>query len=257
MATIHPTAVIAPGAELDSTVEVGPYCVIGPHVKIGAGTRLIAHACVDGHTAMGRDCTVFPFTNIGGQTQDLKFAGGCPRVEIGDHCTFRECVTVNAATFDGGVTQVGSNCHIMAYAHVAHDCLVGNGVIIANAVALAGHVTIHDEASIGGLSGVHQFVRLGRLSFIGGCAKAVQDLPPFMLADGNPLTVHGLNVVGMERRGITKEAIALLKKAYRILYRENLTVKQAVEKITAELELIPEIELLTDFVSQSERGITR
>ncbi len=254
---IHPTAVIAPGAELGDGVEIGPYCVIGGHVQVGAGTKLLSHVVVAGHTKMGTGCTLFPFASLGQQTQDLKFRGGAPRVEIGDRTTLREYVTVNAATNDGDVTRVGSGCHIMAYAHVAHDCLVGNEVIMANAATLAGHVVLEDQVIIGGLCGVHQFVRIGRLTITGGCSKVTQDIPPFMTADGNPLSVHGLNTIGMQRRGVSETAVAALKKAYKILYRENLTAKAALAKIEAGVEQWPEVAHLVAFVRASERGITR
>ena len=216
MSKIHPTAIVDPAAELGEGVEIGPYCVIGPHVTLGAGTRLMSHVVVDGWTTIGTHCTIFPFASIGQQTQDLKFKGGNSRVEIGDKTTIREYVTVNAATNDGDVTTVGSGCHIMAYAHIAHDCHVGNGVIMGNCATLAGHIMIEDEASISGLCGVHQFVRIGRMSYIGGCSKLTQDLPPFMMADGNPLEVPTINSVGLKRRGVPEVVEGLIKKAHRI-----------------------------------------
>jgi UDP-N-acetylglucosamine acyltransferase len=255
--TVHSTAIVQSGADLDPSVEVGPYCIVGPHVKIGGGTRLMSHVVVDGWTTLGKNCTVFPFASIGGQTQDLKFKGGAPRVEIGDRTTIREYVTVNAATADGDATRIGSDCLIMTCAHVAHDCVVGNGVIIANSVAPAGHVVIEDQAIIGGLCGVHQFVRIGRLSIVGGCSKVTQDVPPFMMADGHPLKVRGINSVGLKRRGIDESVQGLLKKAYRILYREKLSTTRALERIEAEIEQVAEIRQLVSFVKASERGITR
>jgi UDP-N-acetylglucosamine acyltransferase len=194
---------------------------------------------------------------VGGQTQDLKYKGGKPGAVIGDDTTLREYVTVNAATFDGDNTIVGSKCHIMAYSHVAHDCIVGNEVIMANAATLAGHVIVEDQAIIGGLVGVHQFVRVGRLSITGGCAKIVQDVPPFMTADGNPLAVRGINKIGLERHGLSPEAVRNLKEAYRILYRRNLGVQDAVKEIQDALVMSPELKHLADFVLASERGITR
>ena len=255
--SIHPTAVVAPGAQLGAEVEIGPYSIIGEHVRLGAGTKIHPHVVLTGHTTVGAGCTIFPFASIGQQTQDLKFRGGTPRVEIGDRTTLREYVTVNAATNDGDVTRVGNDCHIMAYAHVAHDCVVGHEVIIANCGTLAGHVTLEDQVIIGGLCGVHQFVRIGRLAITGGCSKATQDIPPFMTADGNPMSVHGLNTIGMQRHGINEQAQAALKKAYRILYRENLTAKLALAKIEADVEQLPEVAHLVAFVRASERGITR
>ena len=257
MPVIHPTAVIAPGAVIAEGAQIGPYCVIGPRAHIGAGTNLMAHVVVDGVTRIGESCTVFPFASLGAQTQDLKFKGGSPRVEIGNHTTIREYVTVNAATDDGHVTRVGDHCHIMAYAHIAHDCVVGNRVIMANAATLAGYVTIEDQVVIGGLCGIHQFVKLGRLCITGGCTKVTQDIPPFMMADGNPLKVHTINAVGLKRAGVSDATQALLKQAFKILYRQNLTAAKALEQIGAELEPAPEIQHLVEFVRASERGIAR
>jgi UDP-N-acetylglucosamine acyltransferase len=190
-------------------------------------------------------------------TQDLKYKGGAPRVEIGERTTIREYVTVNAATNDGDVTRVGSGCHIMAYVHVAHDCIVGNEVIMANCATLAGHVQIEDQAIIGGLCGIHQFVRVGRLAITGGCSKLTQDLPPFMMADGNPLEVRTINSVGLKRRGVPETTEGLIKKAHRILYREGLSTRQALEKLEREIELVPEIQHLINFIKSSERGIVK
>ena len=257
MSKIHPTAIVDSAADLGEGVEIGPYCVIGPHVKLGAGTRLMSHVVVDGWTSLGAGCTVFPFASIGQMTQDLKYKGGAPRVEIGERTTLREYVTVNAATNDGDVTRVGSGCHIMAYVHVAHDCIVGNEVIMANAATLAGHVIIEDQAIIGGLCGIHQFVRVGRLAITGGCSKLTQDLPPFMMADGNPLEVHTINSVGLKRRGVPETTEGLVKKAHRILYREGLSTRQALEKMEREIELVPEIQHLINFIKSSERGIVK
>lgn len=257
MTTIHPTAIVDPGAELDEGVEIGAYSIIGSHVKIGRATRVMPHVFLDGWTTIGESCTVFPFASIGTQTQDLKYKGAVTFVEIGDHTTLREYVTVNASTNEGDVTRIGSRCHIMAYSHVAHQCIIGNGVIIANAGTLAGHVIIEDDAVIGGLCGIHQFVRVGRLSIIGGCSKATQDIPPYMMADGNPATIHGLNTIGLQRHAVTEATRRTLKEAYRILYRENLAAGMAIEKIKTELTLCPELDHLMAFISASERGIAR
>ena len=258
MATlIHPTAIVASGAQLGADVEIGPYSIVGEHVRLGAGTKIHPHVVLTGHTTIGARCEIFPFASIGQQTQDLKFRGGMPRVEIGDRTTLREYVTVNAATNDGDVTRVGNGCHIMAYAHIAHDCIIGHEVIMANCGTLAGHVLLEDQVIMGGLCGVHQFVRIGRLTITGGCSKVTQDLPPFMTADGNPISVHGLNSVGLKRHGVSEEAQAALKKAYRILYRENLTAKQALVKIEQEVNLGDEVKHLINFVRASERGIAR
>lgn len=257
MAKIDSRAVVDPAARLAEDVVVGPFCVVGPGVEIGSGTELKSHVNVDGRTRIGPACTIWPFASIGTQTQDLKFQGGSPGVTIGGGTTLREYVTVNAATFDGADTVVGSNCHIMAYAHVAHDCIVGNEVIMANAATLAGHVVVEDQAIIGGLVGVHQFVRVGRLSITGGCAKIVQDVPPFMTADGNPLAIRGINKIGLERRGADTETIRALKEAYRLLYRRKLGVKDMIAEMKASLPDSPELSHLEQFLSTSERGITR
>lgn len=257
MSLIHPTAIVAPGAELGPEVEVGPYCTVGPHARIGAGTRLISHTVVDGWTTIGERCVIWPFASVGLQTQDLKFKGGAPRTEVGDQTTIREGVTIHAATADGDVTRVGSNCHIMAYAHIAHDCVVGNRVIMANASILAGHVTVEDSAIVGGVTAVHQFVRLGRLCIIGGCNKVVQDVPPFMMADGNPLAIPTINKVGLQRAGFSEDSQRALKQAHRLLYRSGLNTGDALARIEAEIPPTPEIQGLLAFVRGSERGITK
>jgi len=257
MTDIHPTAIVDTGAELDEDIKIGPYSIIGAHVKIGHGTKIMGHVYLDGWTTIGPDCTIFPFASIGTQTQDLKYKGAVTFVEIGEHTTLREYVTVNSGTNEGDVTRVGARCHIMAYSHVAHQCIVGNNVIISNAGTLAGHVIVEDNAVIGGLCGIHQFVRIGRMCIIGGCSKATQDVPPFMMADGNPATIHGLNSIGLQRHNVPEESQNILKKAYRIIFRQNLTVQQALEKIKIELPSCPEIEHLTAFIASSERGITR
>jgi len=257
MIDIHPTAIVDAGAELDEGVKIGPYSIIGAHVKIGKGAKIMGHVYLDGWTTIGPDCTIFPFASIGTQTQDLKYKGAVTFVEIGEHTTLREYVTVNSGTNEGDVTRVGARCHIMAYSHVAHQCLVGNNVIISNAGTLAGHVIVEDYAVIGGLCGIHQFVRIGRMCIIGGCSKATQDIPPYMIADGNPATIHGLNMVGIQRHNVPEEARRILKDAHRIIFRQNLTVNQALETIKKELPSCPELEHLTSFIASSERGITR
>jgi len=257
MKEIDKTAVVSPSAVLEDGVFIGPYCVIGPNVKICAGARLMSHIVIDGYTTIGASCSIFPFASIGTQTQDLKYKGGKTFVEIGEGTTLREYVTVNSGTEEGEVTKVGKKCHVMAYCHVAHGCKVGNEVIMANCATLAGYVTVEDMAVIGGLAAVHQFVRIGKMCMIGGCSKITQDCPPFMLVDGNPVSVHGPNSVGLKRRGINENAQRLIKEAYKILYRQNLSVSQAVEKIKAELSLCEEIEYLLKFIELSQRGIIK
>ncbi|MBM3880951.1 MAG: acyl-ACP--UDP-N-acetylglucosamine O-acyltransferase [Verrucomicrobia bacterium] len=252
---IHPTAVIHPAAELGPDCEIGPYCVVGPDVVLGAGCRLHAHVVVDGHTVLGAGNELFPFACVGLKTQDLKWKGGTTWTRVGDHNTFREHVTVHSATGDGEVTVVGSHNHILAYAHLAHNVTVGNHVIMSNVATLAGHVVVEDRAVIGGLAAVHQFCRIGRLAIVGGCAKVVQDVPPYMLADGNPAVTRTLNKVGLERNGVSAAAQAALKQAYRILFREGLTIPNALARIEADVPALPEIAHLVGFVRASERGI--
>lgn len=257
MSSIHETAVIAPGAGLAEDVEVGPYCVIGEKVKLGAGTKLHSHVVLDGNTTIGAGCEIFPFASIGTRTQDLKYRGGDTCVKVGNDTTIREYVTINSATNDGESTEVGAECHIMAYAHIAHACKVGNEVIMSNCATLAGHVVVEDKAILGGLTGVHQFVRIGTLSFLGGCTKACKDCPPYMMIDGNPAKVIGPNRTGMARRGIAADTQNQLKQAYRALYRDDLSTRQAVEKIGAEMEMLPETRHLVSFIENSERGIIK
>jgi UDP-N-acetylglucosamine acyltransferase len=257
MTKIHETAVIGKGAEIGEGAEIGPYCVISSNAKIGDGTRLMSHVVLDGCITIGRNCAVFPFACLGTQTQDLKYKGGKTCVEIGDRTTIREYVTINSATNADKVTKVGSNCHIMAYSHIAHECVVGNEIIMANCATLAGEVIVEDQAIIGGLSAVHQFTKIGRLCMIGGLARITQDCPPFMMIVGNPSEVHGVNTVGMERRNIDENARRLVKDAYKILYRRGLSTTQALEAIKAELQMCPELEHLIRFIESSERGIIK
>lgn len=257
MTGIHPTAVIADGAQIGSDVEIGPYCVIGSNVKIGDGARLRPHVVIDGNTTIGAGCNIFPFASIGSQTQDLKFRGGRSTVEIGDRTTLREYVTVNSGTNEGERTIVGKDCHIMAYCHVAHACRVGNGVIMSNAANLAGDVLVEDQAVIGGVCGVHQFCRIGRMCMVGACSKVVKDLPPYMLVDGNPAEVRGLNLVGMERRGVPEAERQVLKEAYRLLYRKELSISQALAEIRGTLKACEALDHLVGFIESSERGILK
>jgi UDP-N-acetylglucosamine acyltransferase len=253
----HPTAIIHPDAQVGADCEVGPYCVLGGHVRLGDGCRLHSHVVIDGHTTLGKGNELFPFACIGLKTQDLKWKGGTTRTEIGDHNTFREHVTVHSATSDGGATVLGSHNNLLAYTHVAHDCRLGDHIIMSNVATLAGHVTVGDHAVIGGLAAVHQFCRIGRFAMIGGCSKVVQDIPPFMIGDGNPAETRTVNKVGLERHGIGEEAIEALRKAYKILFREGLTVTNALTRIEAELPRLPEIGHLIDFIRASERGISK
>jgi UDP-N-acetylglucosamine acyltransferase len=254
---IHPTAIIHSKAQIGSGCEIGPYCVIGEHVALGDGCKLHSHVIVDGHTKFGEANEIYPFASIGLKTQDLKWTGGITRTEIGDGNTFREYVTIHSATGDGEVTRVGSHNHILAYCHIAHNCTLGDHIIMSNVATLAGHVTVEDHAVVGGLAAVHQFCRIGKLAMIGGCSKVVQDVPPFMIADGNPAETRTINKVGMERNGIPEEAQNALRQAYKILFREGLTIPNALAKIEKELPSLPEIKHLVQFIRASERGISK
>ena len=257
METIHPTAIIHPHARLGADCRIGPYCVIGEHVQLGGGCQLHAHVVIEGHTRLGQENEIFPFASIGLKTQDLKWKGGLTRTEIGDRNTFREYVTVNSATGDGEVTSIGSENHILAYCHLAHNVALGNRIIMSNVATLAGHVTVEDHAVIGGLVAIHQFCRVGKMSMIGGCAKVVQDVPPFMIADGNAARTVTVNKVGLERNGVSEAAQAALRQAYKILFRAGLTIPNALEQIEKELPPLPELAYLVKFVRTSERGISK
>ena len=254
---IHSSAIVHPRAQIGSNCEIGPYCVIGENVKLGDGCKLHSHVVIDGHTKLGRENEIFPFASIGLKTQDLKWKGGVTRTEIGDGNTFREYVTVHSATGDGEVTRVGSHNAILAYCHIAHNCTLGERIIMSNVATLAGHVTVEDHAVIGGLAAVHQFCRIEKMSMIGGCSKIVQDVPPFMIVDGNPGETRTINKVGMERHGISEEAQNALRQAYKILFREGLTIPNALVKIESELPKLPEVLHLLNFVRTSERGISK
>lgn len=257
MSTIHSTAIVSDGAVLGAEVKIGPYCIVGPDVKIGDGTELFAHAVVDGNTTLGAGCMVHPFARIGGPTQDLKFKGGNPGVIVGDKTVIRECVTINAATHDGEMTEVGSGCLLMAYSHVAHACKVGNGVIIANGTQLAGDVIVEDFAIIEGLCGAVQFRRIGKMALLGAYTKATKDVPPFMIANGLDIEIRGFNKIGMERRGVPEESRDAIKEAYRILYRQKIPLAEALEKMENELPSTAEVQHLINFIRTSKVGIVR
>lgn len=254
---IHPTAVVHATAQLGVNCDIGPYCVIGEHVTLGDRCRLHSHVVIDGYTILGQENEVFPFVSLGLKSQDLKWTGGLTRTQIGGNNAFREYVTVNSATREGGLTIVGSQNHFLAYCHVAHDCRLGDHIVMSNVATLAGHVTVEDHAVIGGLAAVHQFCRIGRMAMIGGCSKVVQDVPPFMIADGNPAETRTINKVGLERGGVPEEAQAALRQAYKILFREGLTIPNALARVERDLPLLPEIAHLVQFVRASERGISK
>ncbi len=257
MARIHPTAVVHPKASIGCNCDIGPFCVIAEHVVIGSDCRLHSHVVIEGHTTLGRANEIFPFACIGLKTQDLKWNGGTTFTQIGDSNTFREHVTIHSATSDGDSTVVGSNNHILAYAHIAHDVKLGSHIIMSNVATLAGHVIVEDHAVVGGLAAVHQFCRIGRMSIIGGCSKVVQDVPPYMLADGNPAQTRALNKVGLERNGVGEKSQAALKKAHKILFRDGLTISNALKRIEEELPALPEIQHLIAFARASERGLSK
>ena len=254
---VHSSAIVHPRAQIGSGCEIGPYCVIGENVALGDGCKLRSHVVIDGHTKLGRENEIFPFASLGLKTQDLKWKGGVTRTEIGDGNTFREYVTIHSATGDGEVTRIGSLNTILAYCHIAHNCTLGDHVIMSNVATLAGHVTVEDHAVIGGLAAVHQFCRIGKMSMIGGCSKIVQDVPPFMIVDGNPGETRTINKIGMERHGVSEEAQNALRQAYKILFREGLTIPNALVKIESELPKLPEVLHLLNFVRTSERGISK
>jgi UDP-N-acetylglucosamine acyltransferase len=254
---IAPTAVIHPDAKIGAGCSIGPYCVIGEHVVLGRNCKLHSHVVIDGHTTLGDNNEIFPFACIGLKTQDLKWKGGITRTVIGNNNTFREYVTVHSATGDGEVTTVGDHNHILAYCHIAHNVTLGNHIVMSNVATLAGHITVEDHAVIGGLAAIHQFCRIGKMAIIGGCSKVVQDVPPFMLADGNPAETKTINKVGLERNGVSEQAQTQLKHAYKILFRDGLTISNALAKIECELPPLPELKHLVEFVRKSERGISK
>ena len=258
MARIHPTAIVAEGARLHETVEVGPYAIIGPHVTIGEGTTVGAHAVIEGDTTIGRRNRIFQLAAVGGQPQDLKYKGQRTRLEIGDENTIREFATVHVGTEEGGgVTRIGNGCLLMAYSHVAHDVQVGNGVILANAAQLAGHVIVEDYAIFGGMTAAHQFVRVGRHAFISGKTGVGMDVPPFCTVSGHHAELAGLNTVGLIRHGFDEAAIRRIKNAYRTLFRMKLGLREAISRVRAEAGDDPNVEHMLRFIEGSERGVTR
>ena len=254
---IHSTAIIHPNAKLGAGCHIGPYCVVGEHVELGADCRLHSHVVIDGHTRLGRENEIFPFASIGLKTQDLKWKGGVTRTEIGDFNTFREGVTVHSATDDGNATRLGSHNNLLAYTHVAHDCQLGDHIIMSNSAAFAGHCIVEDQVIVGGYAAVHQFCRIGKMAMIGGCSKVVQDIPPFMIGDGNPAETRTINKIGLERNGFSEATQTALRQAYKLLFREGLTIAVAIERMETELPPLPEVQHLINFVRKSERGIAR
>lgn len=262
MSNIHPTALVADGARLDPTVTVGPYTVIGEHVTIGAGTTVGAHCVIDGHTTIGADNRIFQFNSIGAIPQDKKYAGEPTELVIGDRNTIREFCTLNLGVPQaGGITTVGHDNWIMAYTHIAHDCHVGNHTTLANNTTLAGHVHLGDWVTVGGLTGIHQFVKIGAHAMVGFASAVSQDVPPFMLVDGNPLAVRGYNVVGLRRRGFSAERIAAVKQMHKLIYRQGLTLEAARAAIAELAQSTPQASddavMMERFLTDATRGIAR
>jgi UDP-N-acetylglucosamine acyltransferase len=254
---IHPTAMVDPGAEIGTGTVVGPYCIIGADVVLGANCWLQHHVTLSGPMRAGTGNKLYAYCSIGQQTQDLKYQGEPTYLEIGDENTFREFVTVNRSTSSDGKTRIGSRGNFLAYSHIGHDCTVGDDVVFSNNGTLAGHVQVGHYAVMGGLTAVHQFCRIGRFAITGGCSKIVQDVPPFMIADGNPARIRGINLVGLERKQFPAESVRLIKEAFRLIYRAKLNTRQAIEAIRKELPETAEIRELLTFIEASDRGITR
>ena len=252
---IHPTAIISPDAEIGSNVEIGAYAIVGEGCSIGDGCVISPRATLDRNVALGRLVKVGIGSILGGPPQDLKYAGEETTVVIGEGTMIREYVTINRGTAHSFSTTIGQHCLLMSYVHIGHDCQIGNSVILSNVVQLAGHVTIEDKAIISGLSAVHQFARIGRQSFIGGCSRVSKDIPPFLKAVGNPVKLYGLNTIGLQRSGMDEATIRELKRTYRLFFRSDLNVSQAIEQAQSELEPLPEVQELIRFVEASERGV--
>jgi UDP-N-acetylglucosamine acyltransferase len=253
--SIHPTAIIDPDAELGAGVEIGPWAMIGPNVIVGDRCRLGPRVRLQCNVRLAEDVTVGDGSILGGDPQDLKFQGEETWVEVGAGTIIREYSTVNRATAATFKTVIGSRCFIMTYVHIAHDCHLGDEVVIANATQLAGHVTIHDRAVLSGLNAIHQFVTIGSYAFVGGCSRVNQDIPPFVKAVGNPVELYGLNSIGLQRAGFPGETVAALKRAYRLFFNSDLNLSQALDRARSELSEIPEVEQFLAFVQSSERGV--
>lgn len=255
---IHPTAIIAEDVQLGEGVEIGPYSIIGAEVKIGRNTVIGPHTVIDNYTQIGEGCKILQFCSIGAPPQDLKFGGEKTAVVIGNFNTIREYVSIHrGTTADTGLTVIGDHNLFMAYVHIAHNCKVGNHVIIANSTGLAGHVEVEDYAIISPLSGVHQFCRIGAHCIVGGASAVVKDIPPYTMANGNRATLFGLNLIGLTRRGFSERSIAAVKQAYRIIFRSDLLLEEALEKAKAEVEDCPEVRHFIDFIQKSKRSICR
>lgn len=255
---IHPTAIIDPSAEIDTNVTIGPYAIIKSDTCIGSGTTIGPYSIIEQYVTIGEDCQIFQYASIGGAPQDLKFNGEITYLKIGRGTIIREFVTINRGTENGGgITEVGEENYLMAYTHIAHDCKTGKQVILANNSTLAGHIIIGDNVTVGGLVAIHQFVQIGDFAYIGGKSAVVKDIPPYVIASGDRAMLHGLNNVGLRRHKFSKSTLQQLKKAYRIVFRIGLTVKQASERVKAEVEQTPEVKNFMKFIIESNRGVTR
>ncbi len=257
MPEIHPTSIVSKDAQIADDVVIGPFCIVEGDVKIDSGTKLLSHVVVYDGARIGKNNKIFPGAVIAAVPQDLKFNNEYTEVFIGDNNTIREAVTISRATAATKKTLVGNNCLLMAYVHVAHDCVVGNNCILANSVELAGHVYVEDYVIIGGLTGIHQFTSIGQHSMIGACSKIVKDIPPYTLFSGNPINYEGLNIIGLRRRGFSSESINSLKEAYNILYSPFYNTTQAIEKIKIEVKQTNEVKNLLTFIEKSRRGISK
>jgi len=255
-AEVHPQAIVDPGAELGPGVTVGPWTLIGPGVTIGARTNIGPGVLIERNTTLGSECEIHKGAVLGSPPQDLKFGGEETFLTVGDRTVVREYATLNRGTSASGVTSVGDDCLLMAYSHVAHDCRVGNHVILSNAVNMAGHVELGDWVIVGGLTAIHQFVRVGPHAFIGGASRVSQDVVPYCRIAGSPAKLYGLNSVGLERRGFSQETRQALKRAYRLVFQSELTVSKAVVRAREEIEATPEVTAFLDFIQASERGVT-
>jgi len=253
--SIHPTALVDPSAGLGRDVEIGPFAIVGPGVTLGDGCRIGPRATLTRNVRLGNRVRVGDGSVLGGDPQDLKYRGEETWLEVGDEVVIREYATVNRGTARSGMTRIGARSYLMSYVHVAHDCRIGEGVILANGVQLAGHVTVEDGANLSGLAAAHQFVTIGTLAFIGGCSRVSQDIPPYVMAVGNPVELYGLNTVGLERAGIGSETIAALKRLYRLFFNSSLNFTQAIERSRIEVPPLPEVTRFVEFVARSQRGV--
>ncbi len=255
---IHPTAIIDPTAELAEDVSIGPYSIVGPGVQIDAGTVVGSHVVIKGPTFIGKDNRIFQFSSVGEDTQDMKYRGEPTRLEVGDRNIIREYCTIHRGTVqDKSITQVGSDNLLMAYTHVAHDCIVGDHVIMANAASIAGHVQVESHAILGGFTLVHQFCKIGQYSFSAMGSILSRDIPPYVLVGGQPTKPHGINAVGLERQGFSQDAIRQIKKAYKIVYKSGLKLEASIEALEEMAEETPEVDCMVTFLKQTQRSILR